>query len=670
MRSKGSAHTSAAPLREHPTVSRVNVFMQSTWDAHKWLKWSLRMLIILGSAVIVLAAGVRLLAGHLRDPLIRYAAAQTARPIRVEGRFDAYLFSLHPRLVAEQVIIGNPAWTPPGTAAQIGRLSITYDLPWFGRSFGVHRLEMQRATLHLFRDEQGRSNWQLYEPGTDLSPGPPLIRSLAMPDARVEFDDERRNLKFEGMVSAQDAPGQGPRPALQIDGSGTLNGRAASFTLSGDPLATVTRGQPYRFEFTEASSGTRLTGRGIVPHPFDFRVLETTFEAGGEDMKDLFFLTGVHLLDTGTYHLSGKLERQDHLLEFTQLDASSGQSDVHGTVSIDTKTTEPSHIEADLQSHRLRVSDLGQGAAGRAPEPPDGKRLVLPDTAYDLAGTRRSNAVIDFHGRVLEVGHVAVHSVAAKVRIEHGVISAAPVSAVLRDGKMTGELRIDATGELPGAEMDLRVTNLQLGRPGRKEAQPDAQSASPPPLEGPVQARVILKGRGSSIHEVASNASGTVTAVLPHGALRSSLAELAGFDLRGIGLMAAGSKDDTAIRCGVASFGLKDGTLTAERLVLDTGPVLITGAGTIDLASEAYDLQFQGRPKHPRLRVRAPLLVRGTFGHPSIGTEVRKPALQAAGAIALGILLTPVASMLAFVDPGLAKDTDCAALLAEAGPGA
>jgi uncharacterized protein involved in outer membrane biogenesis len=87
------------------------------------------------------------------------------------------------------------------------------------------------------------------------------------------------------------------------------------------------------------------------------------------------------------------------------------------------------------------------------------------------------------------------------------------------------------------------------------------------------------------------------------------------------------------------------------------------------LDSEALDLQFEGHPKHLRLRVRAPLLVRGTFRHPAFSIEAKKPMAQAGGAIALGMLLTPVAAMLAFVDPGLAKDTDCGALLAEAQTG-
>jgi hypothetical protein len=94
--------------------------------------------------------------------------------------------------------------------------------------------------------------------------------------------------------------------------------------------------------------------------------------------------------------------------------------------------------------------------------------------------------------------------------------------------------------------------------------------------------------------------------------------------------------------------------------------VLITGEGVVDLQSEGLDMRLQGRPKHPRLRLRSPLLVHGTLRHPAVSGDMTKPAAQAGGAIALGVLLSPVAAMLAFVDPGLAKDTNCAALLAQA----
>jgi uncharacterized protein involved in outer membrane biogenesis len=707
--------------------------MDGSWNARRWWILALRTLGGVAALIVLLLMAVLLAQGHLQGPIVRYVAAQSERQIRVAGRFDAHLLSLHPRLVAEQVTIGNPPWMPPGVTAEIGHVSLTYDLPFFGQSFGLRALEMDGATLHLTRDEAGHSNWQARAPGSGPSTGPPLIRSLHVPNARVYFDDARRHLKFDGTISAQDVPGDGATPPLRIEGAGQLNGRQANFTLNGEPLATVTRGHPYQFDFTEVSSGTRLTGKGNVPQPFDFHFLETTFESAGDDMKDLYFLTGVSLPETGTYHLTGKFTRQDHQLEFTDLNATSGRSDMHGTVLIETKRGgASSHTEADLRSQLLRLSDLGAQAAGRAPVPVDGKRLVLPDTPFRLQGARKGDAVIDFHAQALEVGRVSLRAVAAKVKIDEGIIAVAPVSATLREGKVTGGFKIDVSHDVPWADVDLRVAHLKLGLFDRKPAggaasaddkasgktsagsdragtddrnaiasgaaaatgsaaaaggapvantdgankakgsaaaTADSASDSPPPLDGPLQARIALKGRGNSIHELASNATGTVTAVLPHGALRSSLAELAGLDLRGLGLMATGNKADTGIRCGVASFDVKDGTLTAQRLLVDTDPVLITGQGTINLDSEALDLQFEGHPKHPRLRVRAPLLVRGTFRHPAFSIEAKKPMAQAGGAIALGVLLTPVAAMLAFVDPGLAKDTDCGALLAGAQTG-
>jgi uncharacterized protein involved in outer membrane biogenesis len=177
----------------------------------------------------------------------------------------------------------------------------------------------------------------------------------------------------------------------------------------------------------------------------------------------------------------------------------------------------------------------------------------------------------------------------------------------------------------------------------------------------------MLTGHGRSLHELAASANGTVTAVLPHGVMRASLAELAGIDLRGLGLLLTRNREETAVRCGVASFQAQDGTLSVQSLVLDTDPVLITGSGTIHLDTESLDLALHGRPKRPRLlRLRAPVLVRGTLKHPSIGIEARTSVAQAGAAVALGVLLTPLAAVLAFVDPGLAKDADCAALLAQA----
>jgi AsmA family protein len=634
-------------------VSCVNVPMEGTRNGHRWRVWAVRTLGGVAALAVVLLAALWFVQDHLENPVIRYAAGHSQRQIRVDGGFQAILFSFHPRIVADGVTIGNPPWMPPGQTAEIGHLELTYELI---PNFQLHTVVLDRATLHLERQENGHSNWQLLPPDSGRGTGPPLIHSLRMPNARVFFADERRRLKFDGTITAQDLPGAGAAPPLRIEGAGQLNGRNANFALNCDPLATVTRNHPYRFDFMEASSGTLLTGKGEVPKPFDFHYLDLAFESTGLDMKDLYFLTGLSLPETGQYHLGGHFNRQDHHLEFNGLQARSGQSDMHGKIVVDIQRGgAPSHTHADLRSKLLRMSDLGPQAAGRAPAS-DNKGRLLPDTPLQLQGARHSIAEFEFHADTLEIGHTPVRDFATNVKINLGTIEMAPLSGIVRDGKISGGVKVDVTEDVPRADVDLRVAHMKLLT---------ASNGKPPSVEGPLQGRIALQGKGKSLHDLASNATGTVTAVLPHGAMRSSLAELAGFDLRGLGLMASGNKEDTGIRCGVASFDVKDGTLTSQRLLLDTDPVLITGEGTIDLDSEGLDLQLIAHPKHPRLRVRAPLLVRGTIRHPSFSIEAKKPLAQAGGAIALGVLLTPVAAMLAFVDPGLAKDSDCGALLAE-----
>jgi uncharacterized protein involved in outer membrane biogenesis len=117
----------------------------------------------------------------------------------------------------------------------------------------------------------------------------------------------------------------------------------------------------------------------------------------------------------------------------------------------------------------------------------------------------------------------------------------------------------------------------------------------------------------------------------------------------------------------VAQFDIKDGTMKAQNVVFDTTNVKITGEGEVRLGPEELDLSIKGQPKKLRFaRLRTPVEINGHLRKPAIGIDAGKTAKQGAVAAALGAALTPVAALLAFIDPGLAKDENCAALLQEA----
>jgi uncharacterized protein involved in outer membrane biogenesis len=130
-----------------------------------------------------------------------------------------------------------------------------------------------------------------------------------------------------------------------------------------------------------------------------------------------------------------------------------------------------------------------------------------------------------------------------------------------------------------------------------------------------------------------------------------------------LGLSLSGDRSNTNIRCAVAHFTARDGRLQAQNFVLDTDPVRVDGSGSVNLKDETVDLTLQGKPKSFQLlRLKAPITLSGKLASPDLGVDA-KPAITQ-GVIGAGLsLLNPLAAIFAFVDPGLAKDANCAAIL-------
>jgi uncharacterized protein involved in outer membrane biogenesis len=106
------------------------------------------------------------------------------------------------------------------------------------------------------------------------------------------------------------------------------------------------------------------------------------------------------------------------------------------------------------------------------------------------------------------------------------------------------------------------------------------------------------------------------------------------------------------------------GRATAQPLVFDTDTVDVTGSGGFDFGTEDLNLELKGKSKKfDPLHVRAPITIHGTLGKPAIGLDPKSLIAQGGAAAALGVLATPVAALAAFIDPGLARNQDCAKLM-------
>ena len=583
--------------------------------------------------LVIVIAGLLLArnADLRRSSFVRFVSWQSGRPIYVRGALHLRLLTRNPRIEAEQVTIGNPPWTQPGVTAEVAKLTVEF-APLLSHQSGLSLLKIDGAQLNFMRDSAGRANWQRVDP--NKSPGAPLpmIRSLELTHTHLTLSDERLHLFYDGDLSVL-----GPDSALplQMGGTGTLNQRAVTFRLKGDALPPTAHDKPYTFEFTERSSGADLTAHGSLPRPFDLSLVDAEFDARGADLRDLYYLAGVSLPNTGTFHLHGRMVRRGSETLFDELKVVSGQSDVRGWVSLETQKNGRTLVNTDLSSAQLRLADVGLRAAGRDPHP-DAPRKLFPNVQLITAGMRRVDAAGIYSARRLLLSRVEVTDLSAPFKIERGLVKAPQITGHFMGGNLVVHLDTDANQSPAHTRVEMTLKGMQLEQMPHK--------AEPPPYEGSLLLQIQAQGRGDSLHALASGADGSLSARVLKGTIRASLAELTGVDLRGVGLTLTRNSHDVPVPCAAADFEIHAGIMNSTRLFIDSEPVFISGEGRVLLESESVDLELHGEPKHLRiLRIKAPILVQGTLLQPRFSVGMAKSSLR-------------------LVDRGTPHPADCAAL--------
>ena len=248
------------------------------------------------------------------------------------------------------------------------------------------------------------------------------------------------------------------------------------------------------------------------------------------------------------------------------------------------------------------------------------------------------------------------------VNLDHGLLRLNPIRFQFPQGQLGGSAAIDARGAVQKNSVDLHVSGIKMQQfmAGKGKA-----AAAPPPLEGVLDARARLSGQGDTVHKAAATSDGEVVAVIPGGVIRQAFAELLGINAtKGLFQLLNKDQHQTDIRCAVADFRVHNGVLQAQRIVLDTGVVLVHGSGDINLNDETLNLSFTGDSKQFRLiHLDAPITIGGHLTSPAFGVKPAGAAVQAGIGAALGAIIFPPLAILPFIDPGLAHNADCASVL-------
>jgi uncharacterized protein involved in outer membrane biogenesis len=630
-----------------------------------------------GSVVLLLAVAVAVFIAvfdwnWFRGPVGRYASLRTGREVRLEGNLKVKPFSWTPQATVDRLTIGHPRWMKTGHTAEVQRLTVRVKLvPLMMGRVELPLVDLDHPNFDLLRDAQGRANWKLDAKSKRPTRLPP-INNFIIRDGHIRFVDEKKHLTVIGTVQSSESTvtqGEG----FRLTGKGTVNTNPFTLKVTGGPLINVHRNQPYRFDAEIHAGATHATAKGAIPKPFDFGRVDADVTLAGDDLARLYDLTGASLPNTPPYRLSGRFERRGEVYNFPSFRGRVGDSDLGGSVKADNSHDRPM-ITADLVSRSLDFDDMatifggppsvGRGETASPEQVAMAHKLraegrILPEATLDTRRLRAADADVKFRATAVRAGRLPLRQVGFHLTLDHALLNVDDMAFDFPRGRITGNVRLNGRGAVPVTDLDLRLSRI-----GLEYLVPPVRGSVP--LAGALSGRAKLHGVGNSVRKAAASSNGSVAVVVPQGQIREAFAELMGINVApGLFQLLSKDQDKTNLRCAVGQFDVSGGVARARRIVIDTKPVLVEGQGQVSFVNETIDVRLKGKNKKVRiLHVMAPIRVTGRLNHVQVKPELIKAAPQVGIAAILGAVVSPLAAILPFIDPGLAKDANCSALVA------
>lgn len=655
----------------------------ATQVRHAWKEAPPRKQGVVIGALLLIVAVIAFLVifdwNWLRGPVSRVASSLLHREVRIDGDLDVHPWSFTPRVEANRIYVGNPPWAGKQPMGVVDRLTVQVKvLPLLKGEVVLPLLQVSHPNVGLVREVDGRNNWTFGDGKQRDKPLKlPAIQHFIIDNGELRIEDKQRDITFVGRVTSNEQATGSGRGAFRLEGEGHLNRAPFTALVTGGPLLNVSPDRPYPFEAHVRGGDTRLDAVGRVNKPFDLGRFGGHVTLAGPDLNEVYRLTGLALPNTPPYSITGELERYPNRWTLNGFTGRIGDSDVRGDLAVQGGRDRPL-LTADIRSRRLDFDDLGS-ILGGAPSTKAGEtksatqaaiggkmaaqQRLLPDATLQVERIRAMDAEVKYRADDVIAPGLPMQKVSLDLSLKAGVLTMHPLTFTFSRGQLVSNVKLDATKATPVTSLDARLTNAKI-EDWIKLKNTNGQ----PAVEGTIAARAKLVGSGNSVHRAASSADGTFTLVIPRGQIRQAFAELLGVNAsKGLFLLLSEDPRETSLRCAVADFKVTNGVMTANRIVFDTGVVIATGSGTVDLRSERMNIRIEGDSKKPRLvRLFLPINIRGPLVQPGFSVEPGQAIAQGGFALALGALLSPLAAILPFVDPGLADDADCAALVGSA----
>lgn len=607
----------------------------------------------------------------LRAPIEKKVLEQTGRELLIKGDLDVDLGWPWPRVHALQVSFANPAWAAQPHMLTADEVAFSIHLPQLlAQRLKVSDLHLVKPLVFLQRNADGRKTWLLDQNQEDENARIDIDR-LTLDKGVIGYDDTADKTSIRTDISTVSAPAGGKdNSRVNFVAKGKFRGLPLAAKGSGDSvLALRDERTPYSLTVDTKVGQTRIQAEGQVTSLVKFSAIDMQLALSGDNLNQLFPLTGIALPATRDYVAQGHLVRKGDTLRYDDFSGRVGTSDLVGWWQVKTGGKRPL-LTADLVSNQLTLEDLGPvigarpghldaainavaqtGSAG-AVTPKD--KRVIPDLPFKIANWDTVDADVKFSAKSMrQASYMPLEALSTHLKLNDSVLTLDPLQFGVAGGQLNAEVMLDGRQNPIQAKAQLQLKRLSLAKLLPDE-QKDKASAS---LIG---GKIRLDGSGNSVGSMLAHANGSVALLMSGGEISQLTMEKAGLHLWEIFRLTLTGDKQIKLRCAVANFDVKGGMMTSDTLLFDTEVTTLLGRGSIDLAQEKLNLTVTQKTKNTSpLALRSPIYISGNFAKPIVKVDQGRMAARALGALALGAI-NPLLALIPLIDAGPGQDSDCA----------
>ncbi|RFC34990.1 MAG: AsmA protein/hypothetical protein [Candidatus Nitrotoga sp. SPKER] len=646
---------------------------QSFMALRRLLKWVGGFLLVIILLIVLIITFFNW--NWLRGPIERMATEKTGRQLVINGDLSAHLAWPRPLFRAEHITFANPPWAKEKQMVAVGGIEFTIDLSALLRKNVVlPEVRLEHPVVFLEQSADGRKNWLLDHDQKDED-SRVHIGHILLDHGRLSYDDPVKMISIQSEISTQDGEQQaGPAKAgIVFSARGQYQGLPlAVHGTGGAVLALHNEAVPYPLKIDAKIGQTAAQADGTITGLTKISAVDLNLVLRGDSLADLFPLIGIVLPDTPAYSTKGRLMHSEHKWRYENFAGATGKSDIAGTLQVVTGGKRP-FMQGELVSKVLDLADLGPliGArpgslveAAKQPAPSSdqttvisAKARVLPDEPFNTDRWSTMDADVKLRAKsIRRAKALPIEDLVVHLKLQDSVLTLSPLNFGLAGGDLVALVSLDGQQDPIRAHAKVQAKKLLLSK---LFPTVDLSKAS----IGEINGAFDISGKGNSVAHMLATSNGKLGLVIAGGEISNEMIEIIGLDLWEWLRFKMKGDQPTQIRCGVADFGVKNGVMEANALILDTVDTNIGGMGTIDFGKEMLDLTLNPQPKDKSpIALRGPIHIRGTLANPDVQLDKVKLVERGLGAVLLGII-NPLLALIPLIETGPGLDSDCGRLI-------